>query len=433
MSLDNNLIIERLQGDMAAKTPMKVLIDGTQIFQLTDQPIYISGLKDGRHTIKASLRFQSKTESFLMPSDRIIVGFGGAGIVIQGESVCNSEQNREHTNNHEAGVNISESTKNVFGQMAKGFQAFSKQIGESAQSVVKSASDSMIIPEDIASTDWNEDGETPLCSYGANTGLNPGRLDAYKNRMVFTSNKGEKRYYPYTEIDEYSLSHHSIFIHQLNGLGTNLYMAEADAQAFYPVLKNNIEDVWKKEKPEELFNKSFGLIERVLVNETMGTFRIKDHNNRLGKIYRLNDIVNFEIQEIDKGGNPLTGAMVGGYFAGRSGAVLGAMAASNPNDITAVICRIVVKTDSGNEVLSAKIASPVFAASKEGKKYSEIKAEEMKLDSYLKQFVGGSEEEHETIPNIDPADEIRKYKKLLDDGIITEEEFNGKKAQLLGL
>ena len=78
-------------------------------------------------------------------------------------------------------------------------------------------------------------------------------------------------------------------------------------------------------------------------------------------------------------------------------------------------------------------ASPVFAASKEGKKYSEIKAEEMKLDSYLKQFVGGSEEEHETIPNIDPADEIRKYKKLLDDGIITEEEFNGKKAQLLGL
>ena len=33
----------------------------------------------------------------------------------------------------------------------------------------------------------------------------------------------------------------------------------------------------------------------------------------------------------------------------------------------------------------------------------------------------------------DPADEIRKYKALADDGIITEEEFQQKKKQLLGL
>ena len=31
------------------------------------------------------------------------------------------------------------------------------------------------------------------------------------------------------------------------------------------------------------------------------------------------------------------------------------------------------------------------------------------------------------------ADEILKYKKLLDQGILTEEEFNQKKKQLLGL
>ncbi len=33
----------------------------------------------------------------------------------------------------------------------------------------------------------------------------------------------------------------------------------------------------------------------------------------------------------------------------------------------------------------------------------------------------------------DSADEIRKYKELCDDGIITEEEFEAKKKQLLGL
>ena len=34
---------------------------------------------------------------------------------------------------------------------------------------------------------------------------------------------------------------------------------------------------------------------------------------------------------------------------------------------------------------------------------------------------------------IDPADEIRKYKSLADDGIITQEEFEAKKKKLLGL
>lgn len=32
-----------------------------------------------------------------------------------------------------------------------------------------------------------------------------------------------------------------------------------------------------------------------------------------------------------------------------------------------------------------------------------------------------------------PADEYKKYKELLDSGIITQEEFNAKKMQLLGL
>ncbi len=35
--------------------------------------------------------------------------------------------------------------------------------------------------------------------------------------------------------------------------------------------------------------------------------------------------------------------------------------------------------------------------------------------------------------NTSAADELRKYKQLLDDGIITQEEFNAKKKQLLGL
>ena len=35
--------------------------------------------------------------------------------------------------------------------------------------------------------------------------------------------------------------------------------------------------------------------------------------------------------------------------------------------------------------------------------------------------------------NVSPADELKKFKQLLDEGIITSEEFDAKKRQLLGL
>lgn len=38
-----------------------------------------------------------------------------------------------------------------------------------------------------------------------------------------------------------------------------------------------------------------------------------------------------------------------------------------------------------------------------------------------------------SVQPLDEADQIRKFKSLLDDGIITEEEFEAKKKQLLGL
>ena len=43
------------------------------------------------------------------------------------------------------------------------------------------------------------------------------------------------------------------------------------------------------------------------------------------------------------------------------------------------------------------------------------------------------EESSQTDNRISSADEIRKFKTLLEDGIITEEEFIAKKKQLLNL
>ncbi len=52
-----------------------------------------------------------------------------------------------------------------------------------------------------------------------------------------------------------------------------------------------------------------------------------------------------------------------------------------------------------------------------------------KLIKRTKEDISGSENEK----NLSTPDEIRKYKELLDDGIITEEEFVAKKIQLLGI
>lgn len=38
-----------------------------------------------------------------------------------------------------------------------------------------------------------------------------------------------------------------------------------------------------------------------------------------------------------------------------------------------------------------------------------------------------------SISPVRPTDEIRKYKELLDDGIITQDDFDKKKKQLLGI
>lgn len=55
------------------------------------------------------------------------------------------------------------------------------------------------------------------------------------------------------------------------------------------------------------------------------------------------------------------------------------------------------------------------------------------LNSLLGKFQKESTLNNTDAGSISPADEIKKYKELLDEGTITQEEFEAKKKQLLGL
>lgn len=57
--------------------------------------------------------------------------------------------------------------------------------------------------------------------------------------------------------------------------------------------------------------------------------------------------------------------------------------------------------------------------------------ENSKLYNKLIKFINNNENQNVTTVNLDLTEELRKYKSLLDDNIITEEEFNKKKSELL--
>ena len=57
----------------------------------------------------------------------------------------------------------------------------------------------------------------------------------------------------------------------------------------------------------------------------------------------------------------------------------------------------------------------------------------IKIVNYLNNAICEAKKQKSTTVTLDAADEIRKFKQLLDEGLISQEEFIAKKKQLLGL
>ncbi|ORN06469.1 hypothetical protein FAM21834_02114 [Lentilactobacillus parabuchneri] len=123
-------------------------------------------------------------------------------------------------------------------------------------------------------------------------------------------------------------------------------------------------------------------------------------------------------------------ALVGGLLAGGVGAIVGA--ATKENNYNAVQwLSVVMNFKDGktrqivfvNQVV--RTGDPAFISAFQFYK---------KLCAQLDQVIQENKNEQVKLqPQIDPADELAKFKKLADDGIITQQEFEAKKKQLLGL
>lgn len=155
--------------------------------------------------------------------------------------------------------------------------------------------------------------------------------------------------------------------------------------------------------------------------------------NFLSPILKFNDILDFELIEngnsISKGG--LGSAVAGGILFGGVGAVVGGIVGSKKiiQEITEFSIKIITKDVYFPDVyINFLVARKLKSNSIVFKSYS---TSAQSVLSLLTIVSSSNNIIDNTQPSYSSADEILKFKKLLDDGIITQEEFDRKKQQLL--
>ena len=139
-------------------------------------------------------------------------------------------------------------------------------------------------------------------------------------------------------------------------------------------------------------------------------------------------------------GHVLGNAAVGGMLFGGAGAVIGSVIGANPRrKISYIGVDITFEVAGQCEIFKASMykGKPIKASGMMYESYLETAKKLMgELDMLIKKSseTGSNSNVSEVqTETISAADEIRKFKGLLDDGIITQEEFDAKKKELLGL
>lgn len=146
-------------------------------------------------------------------------------------------------------------------------------------------------------------------------------------------------------------------------------------------------------------------------------------SNRDPIIFSFSEIVSLEtevvgqrVQTKKKGG--LGRAIVGGAIAGPVGAIVGASTATTEETVSNGITYLIVHLQSFGEPQMVKMHYNKY------------------IEDFIKQKItenGGDQNDLEPVDeSFSVADELLKFKSLLDSGVITEEEFDAQKKKLLG-
>lgn len=224
------------------------------------------------------------------------------------------------------------------------------------------------------------------------------------------------------------------------GYGANASFVEIKRKSLDEIMNHKTEQIKGKEKAVQNLQNFVPttVIEKTIdVDEKQEMFRLSGIMN-IANIYDLSSISSYELVEngsaISSGG--LGRAALGAVTFGGAGAIVGAVTGKKKSKT--VVEKLQVKimlNDLKNPVVYIDlIKKPIKQNSKD---YANaIKKADNILSSLNTVLSNISVVENEPIgktPAYSTTDEIRNYKELLDDGIITQEEFDTKKKELLNL
>lgn len=168
-------------------------------------------------------------------------------------------------------------------------------------------------------------------------------------------------------------------------------------------------------------------LKRILIDTTLfnKNYTVKDYSTIVG--YHPTETGHSD----QKKKHGITRTLAGGALLGPVGAIAGAVGSrSKQYDVIDRISVTIAFSDGSSheiKILSGPI-KPGLATNMSEKELASLTA---KLDGIMSSEQATNHSQAMQVAS--GADEIIKYKKLLDDGIINEQEFNAKKKQLLGL
>lgn len=166
--------------------------------------------------------------------------------------------------------------------------------------------------------------------------------------------------------------------------------------------------------------------------------QISTFMGKVKRVYNYRDIVNFELLEdgdsVASGG--LGRALAGGVLFGGAGAIVGGVTGKKKSKGICNSLKLKVTIDDMNTpVVYIKFIET--KTKKKGFTYKSIAESAQECLSTFQLICDNKNESNENDEvnriRVSPADEIIKYKELLSAGAITEEEYEIKKEELLGL
>lgn len=154
---------------------------------------------------------------------------------------------------------------------------------------------------------------------------------------------------------------------------------------------------------------------------------------RQERIYPYQAIIAYELIEnngtVSEGG--VKGAAVGGLLFGTAGIVAGSVIGNKNQAVCNNMSIRITVNDSKNPLINIPLISQ--SVKKDSFVYNTARSTANQIMARLEYICSLNEKESNKNTNhFSAADEILKFKGLLDSGIITEEEFEHKKRELLG-